>query len=186
MQVATVTDYEEDHISGPIEIPDETPTPAAIRRAHRRTETSVKAIGSLLLVYVALGCLALFRSSLSPGMPVPGLLPALLGASLLIASGIGGTLLRELDPRGRWIYTILFLVHLVLLGIDAPALNTLLGHTASETGNLHGYDHPVLSLVLLAYLVHGAFLYILWSRKGRTVMGRHYRRTIIPATPHIR
>lgn len=170
MQVNSVMPYETDHVSSPIEIPDESPTPAAIRAAHFRTETSVKAIGTLLWVYVVLGCLAMLR--LAPPMDAPGLLQILLGVSLLTANVISGALLRKLDPRGRWIYTLLFLVHLVPLGI----------HAIAPAG--------ALAVVLIPYVahgvVHGVLLCILWSRKGRTVMGRHYRRTIIPATPHIR
>lgn len=184
MQFGSVIPYETDHLSDPIEIPDESPTPAAIRAAHFRTETSVKTIGSLLWIYVGLGCLAMLGLVLS--MDAPRLLPILLGVSLLTASAIGGALLRKLDPRGRWIYTLLFLVHLALLGIAAQKLIWMLKASSSRHYSYHPTDAQALFVVLIPYVVHGFFLYILWSRKGRTVMGRHYRRTIIPATPHIR
>lgn len=183
MQFGSVMPYETDHLSSPIEIPDESPTPAAIRAAHFRTETSVKTIGSLLWIYAVLG-LAMLGLVLS--MDAPGLRPILLCVSLLTASVIGGALLRKLDPRGRWIYTLLFLVHLVLLGINAMTLVDIVMSKSCLLCSYFPSKGEALSVVLLPYVVHGFFLYILWSRKGRTVMGRHYRRTIIPATPHIR
>jgi hypothetical protein len=184
MQFGSVIPYETDHLSDPIEIPDESPTPAAIRAAHFRTETSVKTIGSLLWIYVGLGCLAMLGLALS--MDGLGLLPILLGVSLLTASAIGGALLRKLDPRGRWIYTLLFLVHLALLGIAAKELILTLQSLSCTRCSYFPTDAQALSVVLIPYVVHGFFLYVLWSREGRTVMGRHYRHTIIPATPHIR
>lgn len=183
MQFGSVMPYETDHLSSPIEIPDESPTPAAIRAAHFRTETSVKTIGTLLWICAGLG-LAMLGLALS--MDAPGLRPILLVVSLLTASVIGGALLRKLDPRGRWIYTILFLVHLVLLGIAAQELIWTVQGLSCTRYSYFPTDAQALFVVLIPYVVHAGFLYILWSRKGRTVMGRHYRRTIIPATPHIR
>lgn len=183
MQFGSVMPHETDHLSDPIEIPDESPTPAAIRAAHFRTETSVKTIGALLWVYVVLG-LAILGLALS--MDAPGLRPILLSVSLLTASAIGGALLRKLDPRGRWIYTLLFLVHLVLLGSNATELTQFVQGVSCVRCSYFPTDAQALFVVLIPYVVHGVFLYILWSRKGRTVMGRHYRHTIIPATPHIR
>ena len=185
MQFGSVMPHETDHLSDPIEIPDESPTPAAIRAAHLRTETSVKTIGALLWVYAVLGCLAMLVLAASMDAS-PGLLPILLGVSLLTASAIGGALLRKLDPRGRWIYTILFLVHLVLLGIAAQEFIWTVQGLSCTRYSYFPTDAQALFVVLIPYVVHAGFLYILWSRKGRTVMGRHYRRTIIPATPHLR
>jgi hypothetical protein len=110
----------------------------------------------------------------------------------LVAAVRCGTWLRALDRRGRLLYTLLFVIDLAVFAYQAFQAHALLAvlrdtfaMTATSQVSFHHNFHFQLALGLAPLLVRLAFMYFLWNRQGRMVMSRHYRDTIIPATPDI-
>ena len=134
----------------------------AIRREHINAETNVKTIGALCYLGAA--------SSVYQGVkqleinPIAGLVTIVLGAGYAAA----GHWLRQLDPQGRKVYAVL----------------TVLGFLSSVIFN-HLLDAQI-AIVLVAIAWPLLLLGILWMPKSSTVMTRHYREVVIPATPHIK
>ena len=190
MQPAIHVEYNDDRISAPIEIPEDIPTPEAIRRTHVNAETSIRAIGHLLLLSVVLGGIALFRSLGQMGQSPAAMLDILASVGFLIGNGISGAWLGRLDSRGRLLYTGLFFLHLALLAFQAPGLCDQLSKAAAAMTttqvDFHRTYYALLSMTLIPQLVRTLVLYVLWSRKARMVMTEHYQTTIIPATPQIK
>jgi hypothetical protein len=191
MQFNSVITYEADH-SAPIEIPDESPTAATIRRTHASTEASIKALGVLCLLVVVLGALRLAGSIAKMDTSSTAMQSILFAAAWLVVAARCGTWLRALDPRGRLLYTLLFIIDLGVFAyqtFQAHALLTMLRETfamaATSQVSLHEHFQVQLALGLAALIVRLAFMCFLWNRQGRMVMSRHYRHTIIPATPDI-
>lgn len=182
-------EYVSDPVSAPIDIPEESPSPEQIRRAHIRAESSIKAIGLLLLLSVAVSALGLFRS-LGQVAQGPAGVPAILtSVGWLIGTGISGMWLHALDPRGRRLFTVLCLVYIATLAFQAPGMldelsNAAAAMTTTQASFQRAY-YMLLAMGLSPLLVRAAIMYILWNRKGRMVMSRHYRQAIIPATPQI-
>lgn len=193
MQVATVIECEADPASGPIEIPDESPTPATIRRTHARTEVSIKALGVLCLIGAIWGAVRLLGSIAALDASPAATQSLLSGAAWLVAAAWCAAWLWALDPRGRRLYTLLFVIDVAVFAhqaFQAHALLTTLRETFATTATsqvaFHHDVHSQLAAGIALLLVRFAFLYVLWSRKGRIVTSRHYRDVIIPATPYIR
>lgn len=192
MQFNSVIAYEADPLSAPIEIPDESPTAATIRRTHAGTEASIKALGVLCLLAVVLGALRLAGSIAEMDTSATAMQSILFAAAWLVVTARCGTWLRALDPRGRMLYGLLFVIDLGVFAyqaFQAHALLTMLRETfamaATSQVSLHDDFQVQLALGLALVGVRFAFLYFLWNRQGRMVMSRHYRETIIPATPDI-
>lgn len=101
------------------------------------------------------------------------MLSTLLSLAWLVAAAACGVWLRVLKPKGRLLYTLLFFADLVMTTFELHGARAMLDMNTVA----------VVTLVLL--IVRFSFLYILWNRKGRMVMSRHYRETIITATPDI-
>jgi hypothetical protein len=189
MQPSIQVEYDSDRISAPIEIPEDSPSPEAIRRAHIGTEASIKAIGHLLLIGVALGGFGLLGSLGQVAQTPAGILTILTSVGLLIGNGISGVWLRNLDPRGRTFYTALFIVHCMILAFQAPGLIDQLSQTAAAMtvtrAAFHRTYYVLASMAMIPLLLRTVFLYVLWNRKARLAMTEYYQTTIIPATPHI-
>lgn len=164
-----------DRFSAPIEIPDESPSPEAIRIAHINAEASIKAIGQLVLLGVVLGAMHLFFSLGAGDTGSMGALGLAFSIASLVAAAFAGAWLCAFDPRGRLLYTLLSLVQLVWAPFEWQAAREL--HTGTGVS-------PTAAALVWSF-VHLLFLYVLWNRKGRMVMSRHYRETIIPATPRV-
>lgn len=192
MQFNSVIAYEADPLSAPIEIPDESPTAATIRRTHAGTEASIKALGVLCLLAVVLGALRLVGAIAGMDTSWAAVQSILFAAAWLVVIARCGTWLRALDPRGRMLYGLLLVIDLAVFAyqaFQAYALLTMLRETfamaATSQVSLHENFHVQLALGLALLGVRLAFMYFLWNRQGRMVMSRHYRETIIPATPDI-
>lgn len=190
MQFHSVIAYDADPASAPIEIPDESPTPAFIRTAHASIEASIKALGVLCLLGAMWGGLRLLGSFADIDTNPAALQGILFAAAWFVAAARCTTWLWALDRRGRLLYTALFLVDAAVFAYQAyqaHALLTMLRETFAMTAASHvSFHHDFYSQLATGFallLVRCAFLYALWSRKGRMVMSRHYRDTIIPATP---
>lgn len=82
-----------------------------------------------------------------------------------------GLKLRQLDPLGRTLYTIL-----------AGIVSLRIAYNAYLVANDFGASASVLVLPLLVTVL---FLLILWGSKATVVFSPHYREVVIPATPHI-
>jgi hypothetical protein len=179
MQPAIHVEYNDDRISAPIEIPEDIPTPEAIRRSHIGAEANIKAIGQLMLLGVVMGGFNLVRSLAAADASPIGTASILFSLAWLAAAAMCGVWLHALEPKGRLLYTVLSIVQFVMVPFELRDAGALLdGTRATLTAAV------VMALVLL--LVRLIFLYILWNRKGRMVMSLHYRHEIIPATPGIK
>lgn len=193
MQFHSVIAYEADPVSAPIEIPDESPTAATIRRGHASTEASIKALGVLCLLGAMWGGLRLLGSFAEIDTNPTALQSIVFAAVWFIAAARCATWLCALDRRGRLLYTALFLVDAAVFAYQAyqayqahallAMLRETFAMTAASQVSFHHDFYSQLATGLVLLLVRFAFLYVLWTRKGRMVMSRHYRGTIIPATP---
>jgi hypothetical protein len=178
MQPAIHVEYNDDRSSAPIiEIPEDIPTPEAIRRTHIVSEANIKGLGQLVLLGVVLESVNLVRS-LGAADSSPAGAGLLLSVAWLVAAALCGFWLRALEPKGRLLFTVLSIVQLVTVAFELHAAGALLAATRATLNST-----TVMALVLL--LMRLTFLYILWNRKGRMVLSRHYRHEIIPATPGI-
>lgn len=171
--------YDSDRISAPIEIPDESPSPEAIRRAHIKAEANIKAIGQLLLLGVAVGAIQLVRSlGGAAGTGSIGAPDLALSLASLVATALSGAWLCASDSKGRLLFTLLSIVQLLMTPFELRA--------ASEVDAGTGVSLTTMSaMTILWLLVRLVMLYMLWNGKGRMVMSRHYREAIIPATPGV-
>lgn len=162
--------------SAPILLPDEHPSAEAIRREHILAEADVKTIGHLVLIGVVLEIFALLRS---PGMSSVNVV--LLG--VIAATGMGGMLLRALEPLGRWIYTAGAMMGLVTVALEWPTIAELVMQDGARLVPPSDY----LTVVMLGgrAVIPPVLVAILWSRKRRAVTSAHYRSAVIPASPHV-
>ena len=133
----------------------------AVRREHLTSETNIKTIGFLLYLgafFTLIGGLGTLRVD-----PIEALMMLGIGATV----GYAGFLIRRFRPGGRLIYTIfaaLVLVYWLLVFGSYYNLGFFFGQ----------FIWPMI------------MLWILWNRKGSTVMSAHYREVVLPGTPHVK
>ena len=161
----------------PNEIASASTSPEFIRRTHISTETSVKAIGWLILLGGGVGMFSLFANS----APTAGL-QMLWGLAMSVVAIVAGILMVTLNAMGRLIYTGLVLVNLAQLAFNAHSVLATFEHIGDPQKYL-----MVSALTMLFALAFPAwFLSILWSRKGRMVLSPRYRDEIVPLALGVR
>ena len=99
MQFNSVIAYEADPLSAPIEIPDESPTAATIRRIHAGTEASIKALGVLCLLAVVLGALRLVGAIAEMDTSWAAVQSILFAAAWLVSRSASTRRVEDVPPR---------------------------------------------------------------------------------------
>lgn len=169
--------------SAPIDIPDDDPSAEAIRREHLRAEANLKATGALLLLAAAHSSYVLLRDGGTPSAAPESMPPVLLGLGLIVAFVIGGVLLRQLKPMGRWLFTALAVIATVRDGLD---LSSMLGDPMMQPGTMPSIPPLVMVMISVQLMIFRCFiLYSLWNRRGRMVTSAHYRNQVVSATSHL-
>lgn len=183
MSVSSSMEIITDFASVPIEIPEESSMAEAIRRSHIRAEGDVKTAGTIILIFAVLGAFNYLRSA-EPMSATP------VDLCMLVAFGISGVLLRGLHASGRWMYSILIVIDLVMFVLAFPQLlnqiaqgDTLSGPPSPQMQNIIHWM-PKFFMVSKSALV-SFFLFILWRRNARIVTSKQYRNAVIPATPYM-
>lgn len=140
----------------------------ATRRRLIGTETNVRSLGALVIfgsVISAASGLGALSSS-----PVDGVVTLVVAAVALYA----GLALRKLDPVGRMLWTIVALIGVIRVAWTIATLSSQPGASSLA---------PAL---LVQIFVIALFLALLWGRNGKDVFTEHYRRVVVPATPHVK
>jgi hypothetical protein len=168
---------------GSADVPSDIAEAEAIRRTYLNHEASVKSIGSVHYLGVALGVMGLavmiftgLSRTVGEGMnsvPFVGAVVYLLVVvSVNLVMGIG---LTGLKPWARWTEVVLASILLLIY---------LLGTLAAAVGN-SPFDGSVITGAVVISLILSYILYLLLSKKSSMVFSPEYR-LIIERTPHIK
>jgi hypothetical protein len=168
---------------GSAELPSDMVEAEVIRRTYLSHEASVKSIGSLHYLGVALGVMG-FAVMIFTGLSgtvaegrnsapfVGAVVYLLVVVSVNLVMGIG---LTGLKPWARWTEVVLASILLLIY---------LLGTLAAAVGN-SPFDGSVIAGAVVISLILSYILYLLLSKKSSMVFSPEYR-LLIERTPHIK